>query len=239
MNRGRLAWILLLPVLAKAEMTMATVGDSLADAVYLGIKSQPQLVKDNGIRLVRWSRPSIGLTRIDLFDYPGWLKESKTLGRVDFCIVELGANDLQSISIGPQKWVAVGTAEWQRRYQERQEHMMATLKSDRCEEVVWLLQPGYQRNSYLSQYHNMINTVQLLGLQSTRTSAFEIRAAEGDYAGDGIHFNGPFALKLGQAVIKVFASWKQQVQSCSTCHVGGNFSPPGDFAPLMFRRAPN
>src|SRR5258708_7682350 len=72
----------------QAELTIATVGDSLADAVYLGIKSQPQLVKDNGIHLIRWSRPSIGLTRVDFFDYPGWLRTSKNLGRVDFCVVE-------------------------------------------------------------------------------------------------------------------------------------------------------
>jgi hypothetical protein len=222
-----------------AEMTVATIGDSLADAVYLGIKSQPQLVKDNQIHLIRWSRPSIGLTRVDLFDYPGWLRTAKDLGRVDFCVVELGANDLQSISLGPLKWTAVGTERWQQIYQQRQEQMMATLKTDRCAEVVWLLQPGYEQNKYLRQYHQMINSVQLTGLQSSGTAAFEITAEPGDYTPDGIHFNGPFALKLGQAVVKVFAYWKQHVQSCSGCHMTTSYSEfvPKQFAPLILRTA--
>jgi hypothetical protein len=162
------ASLLALATPLRAEMTVATVGDSLADAVYLGIKSQPQLVKDNGIHLIRWSRPSIGLTRVDLFDYPEWLRNTKNLGRVDFCIVEMGANDLQSISVGRLKWISVGTQRWQQIYQRRQEQMMATLKTNRCGEVVWLLQPGYEQNKYLTQYHQMINTVQFTGLQSAR-----------------------------------------------------------------------
>src|SRR5580693_1400350 len=182
--------LLALAASLRVEMTIATVGDSLADAVYLGIKSQPQLVKDNQIHLIRWSRPSIGLTRVDLFNYPEWLRTSKNLGRVDFCVVELGANDLQSISVGRLKWTSVGTERWQQIYQQRQEQMMATLKTDRCAEVVWLLQPGYEQNKYLSQYHRMINSVQLTGLQSSKTAAFEITAESGDYTPAGIHFNG-------------------------------------------------
>jgi hypothetical protein len=233
-----LACVLPMSAALHAEMTIATVGDSLADAVYLGIKSQPQLVKDNQIHLIRWSRPSIGLTRLDFFDYPGWLR-SKDLGRVDFCVVELGANDLQSISVGRLKWIAVGTERWQQIYQQRQEQMMETLKTDRCAEVVWLLQPGYEQNKYLRQYHHMINTVQLTGLQSSKTAAFEITAEPGDYTPDGIHFNGPFALKLGQAVVKVFTAWKQYVQSCSGCHATTNYSElaPRQFAPLLPRTA--
>jgi len=238
-QRTNLASLFLLAASLHAEMTVATVGDSLADAVYLGIKSQAQLIKDNDIRLIRWSRPSIGLTRVDFFDYPEWLRSSKNLGRVDFCVVELGANDLQSISIGPRKWTPVGTEQWQKIYQQRQEQMMATLKTDRCGEVVWLLQPGYEQNRYLRQYHQMINSVQFTGLQSSKTAAFEITADPADYTPDGIHFNGPFALKLGQAVMKVFAYWKQHVQSCSGCHMTTNYSEfvPKQFAPLILRTA--
>lgn len=219
-----------------AEMTVATIGDSLADAVYLGIKVQPDLMKQNGIHLIRWSRPSIGLTRVDLFDYAEWLR-TKDLGRVDFCIVELGANDLQSIAVGPRKWTSVGTERWQKLYQQRLEQMMVTLKTDRCGEVVWLLQPGYERNKYLSQYHQMINTVQFTGLQSSHTTAFEIIADPADYTPDGIHFNGPFALKLGQAVIKIIAFWKQYEQSCSACHMAARYAEfaPREFAPLILR----
>ena len=43
--------ILFRPIPARA-VTVATVGDSLADAVYLGMKLQPDLLKKNGIHLV-------------------------------------------------------------------------------------------------------------------------------------------------------------------------------------------
>lgn len=233
-----LAAFLAASVSLHAEMTVATVGDSLADAVYLGIKVQPQLVKESGIHLLRWSRPSIGLTRVDFFDYPQWLRTSP-LGRVDFCVVELGANDLQSISVGPRKWTPVGTERWRQIYLQRQEQMMSTLRMDRCGEVIWLLQPGYENNRYLSRYHRMINGVQLTGVQSSGTVAFEITAEPGDYTRDGIHFNAPFALKLGKAVVKLLTSWKEQQQTCSGCHMTTNHSDfaPKEVAPLVLRTA--
>ena len=127
-------------------------------------------------------------------DYPGWLRATNDLGRADFCVVEMGANDVQSISVGQNKWVAAGTAEWQRRYTERLEEMAGTLKTQRCQEVVWLLQPAYQGNRFLNQHHTMMNSVQLSGLKSTSIQAFEIAYTENVYEHDGIHFNGPFAL---------------------------------------------
>src|ERR1700691_3626414 len=111
---------LLAALQARAEVTVATVGDSLADAIYLGLKLQPDLLRKSGIHLVRWSRPKIGLTRTDYFDYTGWIRDTKEIGSADFCVVELGANDLQSIAVpgqspsGQQKWIRVGTEDWQR-----------------------------------------------------------------------------------------------------------------------------
>ena len=62
------------------------------------MKLQPDLLKKNQIHLVRWSRAKIGLTRTDYFDYTEWLRVNNDLGSADFCVVQLGANDLQSIS---------------------------------------------------------------------------------------------------------------------------------------------
>src|ERR1700683_4086263 len=118
----RAVFLILIALQARAEVTVATVGDSLADAVYLGLKLQPDLLRKSGIKLVRWSRPKIGLTRTDYFDYTAWLRDTAALGSVDFCVVQLGANDLQSIAIedrnrdskhqNTQKWIAVGTEAW-------------------------------------------------------------------------------------------------------------------------------
>jgi lysophospholipase L1-like esterase len=231
--RAFIGFLFLLSVV-RGDVTVATVGDSLADSVYLGIKSQPNLIKQHGIHLIRWSRPSIGLTRTDLFDYAEWLRTSKEVTYADFCIVEMGANDLQSISVGHLKWTAVGSERWRKIYRARQESMLRDLKPRRCGEVVWLLQSGYPRNKYLSQYHEMINTVQLSGLQSSSTAAFEILASPEDYGNDGIHFNGPFCLKLGQAVLKVFESWRHYSQNCSSCHplTDYSFAEPKELVPL-------
>jgi hypothetical protein len=228
---------------ARAAVTVATVGDSLADAVYLGMKLQPDLLKKSQIHLVRWSRAKIGLTRTDYFDYTEWLRVSNDLGSADFCVVQLGANDLQSINIGKNKWVFVGTQTWQRMYQERVKALVDTLRVERCKSVIWLLQPAYEKNKFLRQYHGMINAVQFAGSNSGVAAAFELATTENDYGPDGIHFNKQFCFALAKAVINLFAQgadWGQASKSgeCATCHSGGKFSFSGapQSGPLVLRR---
>ncbi len=72
---GLLAWSALLA--QDNPTTVATIGDSFADAIYLAMKARPDLLKKHDIKLVRWSRPIIGLARTDYFDYSGWLSESE------------------------------------------------------------------------------------------------------------------------------------------------------------------
>lgn len=220
-------------VSAHAAITVATVGDSLADAIYLGMKLQPNLLKKSGIDLIRWSRPSIGLVRVDYFDYNSYLRNSG-LGSADICIVELGANDLQNIATEKQKSFAVGTDAWQRVYGERVQALVSTLKTQRCGSVLWFLQPANQTNKYLSHYHGMINQVQFAGAAPTVTAAFEIMASSKDYVSDGVHFNTAFCFKVARAVADMIASWQPFAQaSCSSCHLPANAQVP---APLMLRR---
>jgi lysophospholipase L1-like esterase len=213
-------------------VTVATVGDSLADAVYLGMKLQPDLLKKNGIHLVRWSRAKIGLTRTDYFDYTEWLRASTDLGSADFCIVQLGANDLQSISIGKNKWVFVGSQTWQRMYQERVKTLVETLRVQRCKSVIWLLQPAYEKNKYLRQYSGMINAVQFAGSNPGVAAAFELATAENDYLKDGIHFNKPFCFAVARAVINLFAP----AAGCISCHATANLPFAQQSPPLVLRR---
>jgi lysophospholipase L1-like esterase len=230
---------LLLVAIPARAVTVATVGDSLADAVYLGMKLKPDLLKKNGIHLVRWSRARIGLTRTDYFDYTEWLRASTDLGSVDYCVVQLGANDLQSISIGKNKWVFVGTQTWQRMYQERVKALVDTLKPQRCANVIWLLQPAYEKNKYLRQYHGMINAVQFAGSNSGVAAAFELATTENDYSQDGIHFNKTYCFALARAVIDLFAPTKPLASAgCASCHSTANFLFAGapQSPPLVLRR---
>jgi lysophospholipase L1-like esterase len=227
-------------ITARAGVTVATVGDSLADAVYLGMKLQPDLLKKNEIHLVRWSRAKIGLTRTDLFDYTSWLRDNHELGSADFCVVQMGANDLQSIPIGKDKWVAAGSETWQRLYQERVKTFVEMLRVERCKNVIWLLQPAYENNKYLRRYHGMMNTVQFAGSNSGVTAAFELATTEDDYVPDGVHFNKPYCFALSKAVINLFAPWKTSATGgCLACHSDAAASILGtqQSAPLVLRRA--
>ena len=259
----RAAFLLILAALQARAATVATVGDSLADAIYLGLKLQPDLLRKNGIELTRWSRPSIGLTRVDYFDYTAWLRDTAGLGSVDFCVVQMGANDLQSIAIedkNPEsksqegkgqetknqetknqetkKWTRVGTEDWQRAYTDRVQAFVRTLKPLRCANVVWLLQPPYQKNKFLSQYHGMINAVQLAG-SATGAAVYEIDAGADDYGPDGIHFNKDFCFKLARAVVNLFASSRPPSAgtNCASCHASPSLPPVSraDLAPLIPR----
>jgi lysophospholipase L1-like esterase len=219
-------------------ITVATVGDSMADALYLGLKGQPELLRKSGIKLVRWSRPVIGLTRVDYFDYTSWLRDTTDLGSVDFCVVELGANDLQSIAAGDEKqnakkWIAVGTDAWQQVYTSRVQALIRTLKPQRCASVIWLLQPPYQKNKYLGQYHVMINAAQFAGAGSSGVTAFEIDAGPDDYGPDGIHPNTDFCLKLARAVAALLAAGHGA--NCASCHSSPALATERqfNFAPLI------
>jgi lysophospholipase L1-like esterase len=239
-ERGIIGSICLLLMASPARaVTVATVGDSLADAVYLGMKLQPELLRKNGIHLVRWSRARIGLTRTDYFDYTEWLRVTSDLGSVDVCVVQLGANDLQSISIRKNKWVFVGTQTWQQMYRERVKALVDTLRVERCKSVIWLLQPAYEKNKYLRQYHEMINAAQFAGSNSGVAAAFELATTENDYSADGIHFNKPYCFALSRAVINLFAPAKPLAAAeCGSCPSPAKFSlaVASESPPLVLRR---
>ncbi|HLW76640.1 MAG TPA: hypothetical protein VKS01_06630 [Bryobacteraceae bacterium] len=228
---------------ARGAITVATVGDSLADAVYLGMKLQPDLLKKSDIKLMRWSRAKIGLTRTDYFDYTAWIRDAEDLGSADFCVVEMGANDLQSINIGKNKWVMVGSERWQQMYRERVKAFVNTLRDPqkgmaRCKSVIWLLQPAYEKNKFLSQYHGMINAMQFAGSNAGVAAAFELMTTANDYQADGVHFNKPFCFALSKAVIHLFAPMKGAASNgCTTCHTQGAFPLTAQSAPLALRRA--
>jgi hypothetical protein len=244
MRMARAVCLLILAALQAGAASVATVGDSLADAIYLGLKLQPGLLRKSDIKLVRWSRPSIGLTRLDYFDYTTWLRDTPDLGNVDFCVVQMGANDLQSIATRDQnakspnakRWIAVGTDAWQRAYTDRVQALVETLKPQRCASVIWLLQPPNQRNTYLSRYHVMMNSVQLAGAES-QAAMFEIDAAADDYGPDGVHFNKDFCFKLARAVVNLLGSWRPPSagSNCASCHASPGLppSPLPDLAPLI------
>lgn len=222
--------------------TVATVGDSFADSVYLGMRSRPDLLKKNDIKLIRWSRPIIGLTRTDYFDYPGWLRDTDNLGTVDVCVAQVGANDLQSIRIAKGKWAMFASEQWAILYAERVKSVEETLRERRCRLTIWILQPGYEKNSLLNRYHAMVSDLQRSALDPEHTLVFEISTEAADYGSDGTHFSGPFCLRLGQAMFRLLAAFRQSVpDSCYSCHTRPDLNArlvPRDLAPLRLAARP-
>jgi len=200
-----------------AATTVATVGDSFADTFYFGLRARPDLLKKNDVELVRWSRPMVGLVRSDQFDYAGWLREAE-LGVADFCLVQVGTNDMQSIPDGPARWVMFPGEAWKAAYRERVRTMVEMLRERRCRRVIWVLQPGFEKNRFLGKNQGLINELQVAAVGGAGV-VLEVEAKDGDYGRDGVHFTGRFALKLADATLRMVSAWRTRVaESCFVCH---------------------
>jgi hypothetical protein len=222
--RRFLSFVLLLlnvhPV--QALTTVATVGDSFADAIYLAMYYRPDLLKKYDVRIQRWSRPMVGLARNDYFDYPEWLRATSALGVVDLCVIQVGSNDMQGIPAGaPGRWLAFGSARWKEVYSARLRGMMDTLRKQHCRQVVWILQPGFEKRQFMALHKDLINALQSDVVSGTPSAIFTLLTSRADYAGDNTHFNRSFALQLGPAMLRVVALTKQVLERiCLSCHQG-------------------
>jgi hypothetical protein len=207
--------------------TVATIGDSFADAIYLAMKARPDVLKKHHIKLIRWSRPIIGLARTDYFDYPGWLNESKKLA--DICVIQIGSNDMQALH-DDGKYFAFGTDKWKELYLSRVKSMAGILTERRCRQIIWILQPGFERQKGMSEKHQVINVLQSEALQPSGSMVFEVTTSKEVYGGDNTHFNRNFILKLGDAILGLTAASKGLIQNhCFSCHNGfdaGSVSNP-------------
>jgi hypothetical protein len=200
-------------------VSVATVGDSFADAMYNAMRARPDLVQRYGVELTRWSRPIIGLTRIDYFDYTGWLRDSAGLGSVDVCLVQIGSNDMQSIPVSKGQWIAYGSPQWRETYAERTREMALILTQRRCRMLIWVLQPGFEKRSAMACHRELIDEVQGKALSPDRTRVLEIATSEAAYGPDNTHFNRAYVLQLGPALFHLVDTSRQIVHmGCLACH---------------------
>jgi hypothetical protein len=198
---------------------VATVGDSFADSLYWAMRARPDLVQRYDVQLARWSRPMIGLTRTDYFDYTGWLRDSTGLGSVDVCFVQLGSNDMQSIPISKKKWIAYGSPQWRDTYAGRTREMAQILTERRCGMLIWVLQPGFEKRDAMACHRELINEVQREAVRLDRTRVLEISTSEAAYGSDNTHFTRAYVLQLGPALFHlVDASCQIIHKGCLACH---------------------
>jgi hypothetical protein len=231
----RIAFLLVaLTMPARAALVVATVGDSFADALYLAMKVRPTMLSSRGIELVRWSRANIGFTRLDFFDYPGWLRDNPSLGRADLCIVHIGSNDLQSIRTGKWEWAAFGSAKWRTLYAERTSALLETLQKRRCGRIIWVLQPKFEKSPRMSSGAFAVSQVQASVLALRSVPAFDVVTSPDDYQEDNIHYGRSLMLRMGPALIRIADSIAAALgKPCESCHLAPDVLYRGqDLLPL-------
>jgi hypothetical protein len=221
-----------------ASTTLATVGDSFADSFYFGLRSRPDLLKQNDIELIRWSRPAIGLVRSNQLDDTAWLRDSGDLGTADYCVVQVGTNDMQSIPDGTGKWILFPGDAWKSASSGRVQAIAEMLRSRRCRRVIWVLQPGFEKSSFLSRNRDLISQLQAAGLGSG-TVLLDVAAQTGDYGRDGIRFSGVFTLTLADPTLRIVTAWRDHIpESCFACRLSipaAPHLPTADLTALRIR----
>jgi hypothetical protein len=230
---GCLLLLATIPVMSQT-FVVATVGDSFADSLYNSLRARPDWIERDHLKLLRWSRPIVGLTRTDVFDYAKWLRETRELGFADVCFVEIGANDMQSISINHQ-WISYGSPEWKKTYAERTLQMAQTLIAQRCGRVLWVLQPGFEKRGELSCHRELINELQRETLRLDRTGLIEIVTSAEAYGSDQTHFNREFLLQLGAPLLQMVDTTRQFVRrQCNACHTSIGLVSTTEVFPLRW-----
>jgi hypothetical protein len=200
-------------------ISVATVGDSFADSLYFAMRARPDLMQRYGVQLRRWSRPMIGLTRTDYFDYTRWLRDSSELGSADVCLALIGSNDMQSIPAGKKQWIAYGSAQWRDAYAGRTREMALILTEHRCGLLIWVLQPGFEKQDAMACHRELINEVQREALRLDRTRVLELATSETVYGADKTHFNRAYLLELGPALFQLVDTSCQIIhRGCLACH---------------------
>ena len=223
--------------LCAQPFTVATVGDSFADSLYQAMRARPDLLQRYGVRLERWSRPIVGLTRTDYFDYAGWLRHAPELGSADLCLVEIGANDMQSIPIGPRQWIPYGSPQWRESYAGRAHEMAKTLADRLCGQVLWVLQPGFEKREAMACHRELINEVQGAAVREVRTRMLEFVTSDAAYGPDKTHFNRAYVLELGPSLFHLVDTARQIVHMrCLGCHQNAEVLPrAAEIFPLQWR----
>jgi hypothetical protein len=196
------------------------------------------LLQRYGVRLARWSRPIVGLTRTDYFDYAGWLRDTSDLAPADLCLVEIGANDMQSIPSGPRQWIPYGSPTWRESYANRTRAMAQTLADRRCGQVLWVLQPGFEKREAMACHRELINELQGSAVHQARTQVLELLTSDAAYGPDKTHFNRAYVLQLGPSLFHLVDTSRQIVHMhCLACHQNADVLPrAAEIFPLQWWR---
>jgi hypothetical protein len=124
------------PVVAPAHVTIAVLGDSLADGVWGGVFRK--LFQNKRLTMYRGAKNSVGFGGGDLLDM---IDQAFAAGPVDAVIVMIGANDRRGIYLADGKLAAAyRSPQWPEAYQHRAEIFMDRVLSHNVP-LIWILLP--------------------------------------------------------------------------------------------------
>ncbi|MDR9394916.1 MAG: GDSL-type esterase/lipase family protein [Roseovarius sp.] len=130
-----------------APVTIAVIGDSLADGIWGAFYRAFATCAD--VRVMRLTEVSDGLAKSPAKD---WLDRLETAAP-DLTVVTVGANDLTNIRKDRSRLVH-GTADWKSEYAARARALAAGLKA-RSEAVVWMGLPIVGKQEYEASYRQL------------------------------------------------------------------------------------
>lgn len=170
----------------ESQTRIGIVGDSLAEALAIGIEADPGLRLDYAIR--RKTVSSSGLVRDDYHDWPktlrAFLAENRGMAAV---IVMVGLNDRQVMRIGAESHEALSDA-WRLAYRARIDAMIAAADEARIP-LIWVGLP-VMRLPRLGQDLMAINDMVRERVLASRHLFVETADAFAD-AGGGFSMTGP------------------------------------------------
>ncbi|MCB1550148.1 MAG: DUF459 domain-containing protein [Hyphomicrobiaceae bacterium] len=117
------------------SLTIAVVGDSLADGMWAGLYRTVQ--RDKRYKIYRGAKNSVGFTGSDLTDM---IDRAFAKGPVHALVMMIGANDRRSFFIGSRSHALLGTPKWVELYRGRIERFMDHA-ARRKVPLVWILLP--------------------------------------------------------------------------------------------------
>lgn len=142
------------PGSGSSRYKLAILGDSLGVGIGLGMSRS--FIRQGRLDVLKKSKESSGLARPDFYNWDKALSRVVRSHKIDIAIVEIGANDGQSIrSAG--KLRRFGTPAWRREYIKRIDKFIARLKREHAS-VYWVEIPPMGRPKLNSQV-KLINAV--------------------------------------------------------------------------------
>ena len=130
------------------DISIAVIGDSLADGLYAGLK---QLSRSHeNIKVKKYSKVNTGLVRYDRYDWGNAARKIASKDNSDIFILMFGANDLQTIRESSGRY-HFQTDGWLKRYKARIDTILTELKST-GRDVYWVGLPIVGKKNFAKGY---------------------------------------------------------------------------------------